>query len=156
MFPSSLRTLFYAFSHYFGPIGNWIAFGTQVFTYMAIWFLSMYSTVCYAKCLQWCLVILCHEWDVCIQVVLLALTTLKHYYYYYYYYYGSTAVCWPWTLFQFLNIYTVGRTPWTGDQPVAKPLPTHTEQHKHRINAHRHPCLEWDSNIWSKNSRERR
>jgi hypothetical protein len=21
----------------------------------------------------------------------------------------------------------------------------HTEQHKHRINAHRHPCLEWDS-----------
>jgi hypothetical protein len=23
------------------------------------------------------------------------------------------------------NLYTVGRTPWTGDQPVAKPLPTH-------------------------------
>jgi hypothetical protein len=22
----------------------------------------------------------------------------------------------------------------------------HTEQHKHRINARRHPCLEWDSN----------
>jgi hypothetical protein len=22
----------------------------------------------------------------------------------------------------------------------------HTEQHKHRINVHRHPCLEWDSN----------
>jgi hypothetical protein len=22
----------------------------------------------------------------------------------------------------------------------------HTWQHKHRINAHRHPCLEWDSN----------
>jgi hypothetical protein len=22
----------------------------------------------------------------------------------------------------------------------------HTEQHKYRINAHRHPCLEWDSN----------
>jgi hypothetical protein len=22
----------------------------------------------------------------------------------------------------------------------------HTEQHKHRINANRHPCLEWDSN----------
>jgi hypothetical protein len=22
----------------------------------------------------------------------------------------------------------------------------HTEYHKHRINAHRHPCLEWDSN----------
>jgi hypothetical protein len=30
----------------------------------------------------------------------------------------------PWSLFQFLNLYTVGRTPWTGDQPVARPLPT--------------------------------
>jgi hypothetical protein len=31
---------------------------------------------------------------------------------------------WPLPLFQFLNPYTVGRTPWTGDQPVARPLPT--------------------------------
>jgi hypothetical protein len=32
----------------------------------------------------------------------------------------------PWPLFQFYNhIYTVGRTPWTGDQPIARPLPTH-------------------------------
>jgi hypothetical protein len=23
----------------------------------------------------------------------------------------------------------------------------HTEQHKHRINVHRHPCVEWDSNL---------
>jgi hypothetical protein len=23
----------------------------------------------------------------------------------------------------------------------------HTEQHKHRINARKHPCLEWDSNL---------
>jgi hypothetical protein len=29
----------------------------------------------------------------------------------------------PWPLFQFLNLYTVGRTPWTGDQSVARPLP---------------------------------
>jgi hypothetical protein len=29
----------------------------------------------------------------------------------------------PWPLFQFLNLYTVGRTPWTEDQPVARPLP---------------------------------
>jgi hypothetical protein len=29
-----------------------------------------------------------------------------------------------WSLFQFLNLYTVGRTPWMGDQPVARP-PTH-------------------------------
>jgi hypothetical protein len=28
---------------------------------------------------------------------------------------------------QFLNPLTVGRTPWTGDQPVARPLPTQTQ-----------------------------
>jgi hypothetical protein len=33
--------------------------------------------------------------------------------------------CGPWPLFQFLNLYIVGRTPWTGDQPVVRPLPTH-------------------------------
>jgi hypothetical protein len=27
--------------------------------------------------------------------------------------------------FSFLILYTVGRTPWTGDQPVARPLSTH-------------------------------
>jgi hypothetical protein len=32
--------------------------------------------------------------------------------------------CGPWLRFQFLNLYTVGRTPWTGDKPVARPLPT--------------------------------
>jgi hypothetical protein len=33
---------------------------------------------------------------------------------------------WPWPLFQFPNnFHTVGRTPWTSDQPVARPLPTH-------------------------------
>jgi hypothetical protein len=45
-----------------------------------------------------------------------------------------------WPLFQFLILYTVGRTPWTGDQPVTRPLPTH------RINAHGYQCLECDSN----------
>jgi hypothetical protein len=34
--------------------------------------------------------------------------------------------------FSFLTLYRVGRTPWTGDQPVARPLLTN------RINAHRH------------------
>jgi hypothetical protein len=28
-------------------------------------------------------------------------------------------------IFSFLIIYTVGRTPWTGDQPVSRPLPKH-------------------------------
>jgi hypothetical protein len=45
---------------------------------------------------------------------------------------------------QFLNSKTAGRTPWTGDQPVARPLST--QKQKHRINADIHPCLEWDSN----------
>jgi hypothetical protein len=32
----------------------------------------------------------------------------------------------PWPPFQFLDIfYTVRRNPWTEDQPVARPLPTH-------------------------------
>jgi hypothetical protein len=36
--------------------------------------------------------------------------------------------------FSSLILYTVGRTPWTGDQAVARPLPSH-----------RQPYLEWDS-----------
>jgi hypothetical protein len=31
----------------------------------------------------------------------------------------------PWPFFDFLIAYTVGRTPLTGDQPVARQLPTH-------------------------------
>jgi hypothetical protein len=31
----------------------------------------------------------------------------------------------PGRFFSFVIRYTVGRTPWTGDQPVARPLPTH-------------------------------
>jgi hypothetical protein len=31
----------------------------------------------------------------------------------------------PWPLFHFLNPYTVSRTPWAGDRPVARLLPTH-------------------------------
>jgi hypothetical protein len=37
--------------------------------------------------------------------------------------------------FQFVNPYTVGRTPWTGDQPVARLLTTHrtTKKQNKRI-----------------------
>jgi hypothetical protein len=31
----------------------------------------------------------------------------------------------PWPLFSFLIVYTAGRTPRTGDQPAARPLPAH-------------------------------
>jgi hypothetical protein len=34
--------------------------------------------------------------------------------------------CGPWPLFQFLNPCAAGRTPWTGNQPVERPLPTHS------------------------------
>jgi hypothetical protein len=36
---------------------------------------------------------------------------------------------------------TVVRTPWTGDHPVARPLPT-----QDNTKADIHPCLEWDTN----------
>jgi hypothetical protein len=50
------------------------------------------------------------------------------------------SLCGPWPLFNFLILITVGKALWTGDQLVARPLPTH------KINADTHPCLEWDSN----------
>jgi hypothetical protein len=68
--------------------------------------------------------------------------------------YGSTVLSWTLAVFQFCNpIHS--RTPRTGDQPVARPLPTHrtTQIHNKRKT---HSCLEWDSNPLSKSSRERR
>jgi hypothetical protein len=53
----------------------------------------------------------------------------------------------PWPLIQFRNhFYTDGRTPWTSDQPVARPLPTHRTQ-THNKSTHRYPCLEWDPSV---------
>jgi hypothetical protein len=50
-----------------------------------------------------------------------------------------------WLLLQFLDLfYTVGRTPWTEDQPVARPLPTQNNT-EYKINAHRYLYLELDS-----------
>jgi hypothetical protein len=43
--------------------------------------------------------------------------------------YASTALVDLWPLFQFLNLYTVGRTPWTEDQ-LAGSRYLHTEQSK--------------------------
>jgi hypothetical protein len=45
----------------------------------------------------------------------------------------------PWSLFQFLNLHTVGMTPWTGDQPVSRPLPAYRTAHieyTHKIDIH--------------------
>jgi hypothetical protein len=53
--------------------------------------------------------------------------------------YGSTALV---DLNRFLSFLT----PWEGDQPVARPLPTHRTTRTQNKRTHRHPCLEWDSN----------
>jgi hypothetical protein len=59
---------------------------------------------------------------------------------------GCTALCWTLApFFNFLILYTVGRTLSTGNQPVARQY-LHTEQHKNRVDAHRHLFLEWNSN----------
>jgi hypothetical protein len=42
----------------------------------------------------------------------------------------------PLPLFSFLMLYTVGRTPLTGDQPVARPLPIHRSVQTQNKRAH--------------------
>jgi hypothetical protein len=80
------------------------------------------------------------------------------YLYYYYYYYGSTALLLGLgRFFSFLILYTFGRTPWTGDQPVARALPTRrTTQTQNKRTQYRTPCLELDSSPRSQRSNERR
>jgi hypothetical protein len=62
----------------------------------------------------------------------------------------------PWPLLQFCSLfYRDGRTPCTGISP-SQGRYLQTEQHKHRINTHKHSCLEWVSNPRSQLSRKRR
>jgi hypothetical protein len=58
--------------------------------------------------------------------------------------------------FSFLILFTFGKTPWTGDEPVARPLPTYRTTQTQNKSIHRHPCLEWDSNPRSQCSRGQR
>jgi hypothetical protein len=63
----------------------------------------------------------------------------------------------PWPPLQLLHIlFTDGRTSWTSDQPITRPLPTHRTTQTQNKSILRHPCLEWDSNPWSQRSSERR
>jgi hypothetical protein len=57
--------------------------------------------------------------------------------------------------FRFLILYAVGRTPWTGISPSQGHY-LHTEQHRHRTNAHRYPWLKWDPKPRFQRSSERR
>jgi hypothetical protein len=56
-----------------------------------------------------------------------------------------TALYWALAaFFSFLILYIVGRTPWTGDQPFARHLPTdRTTQTPNKHTKYRHPCVEW-------------
>jgi hypothetical protein len=54
----------------------------------------------------------------------------------------------PWPRFQFLNIHTVGRTPRTGDQSVAGPLPTYrTTQEQNKSTQTSIPRVSFDPTI---------
>jgi hypothetical protein len=84
------------------------------------------------------------------RITLLFMPSLLHYFSLSLWLYSSLAIG---RFFCFLLfLYTVGRTPWTGDQLVARPLPTH----KQRMNVHRHPCLDWDPNPRPQSSSGRR
>jgi hypothetical protein len=68
---------------------------------------------------------------------------------------GTTDLVGPWPLLQFYNLcYTDGKTPWTGDQLVARPLPTHRTTQTQNKRTNRHPFL--NSNSRSQHSNERR
>jgi hypothetical protein len=63
----------------------------------------------------------------------------------------------PWPLLQFLNLcYTDGRTPWTSDQPLSRPLPKYRTTETQNKPTRRHLCLELDSNPRSQCSSGRR
>jgi hypothetical protein len=54
----------------------------------------------------------------------------------------------PWPLFQFLSLLHSGRTPWTGDQPVARPLPAYrTAQTQNKGTQTSTPQVRFESTI---------
>jgi hypothetical protein len=63
--------------------------------------------------------------------------------------YGSTALRWTLAAFSVSwSFYTVGRTPWTGDQPVARPLPAHrTGQTQNKRTQTSMPQVEFEPTI---------
>jgi hypothetical protein len=90
------------------------------------------------------------EWYGDWRIITFKRTGRKHYVHYFLTFLLCRSIA-PCTLalffLSFLILYTVGRTPWTGDQLFARPLSTHRTTQK-RIKAHRYACLEWDSNPW--------
>jgi hypothetical protein len=61
---------------------------------------------------------------------------------------GSTDVCWTLELFQFLDLFTVGRTPWTSGHPVTRPLSTYrTPQTQNKRTQTSMPQMEFERTI---------
>jgi hypothetical protein len=56
----------------------------------------------------------------------------------------------PWPLFRFLYHYAVGRTPWTGDKPVAMTLPTHRTTQTHTDIRALSGIRTYDHSVWAK------
>jgi hypothetical protein len=54
------------------------------------------------------------------------------------------------------SFYIDGRTPWTRDQPFARPLPTHRTTQTQNKRTHKHPYSKWNSNPRSQRSSGRR
>jgi hypothetical protein len=52
----------------------------------------------------------------------------------------------PWLPFQFLDLFTLSIGLFERGNSPSQGSYLHTGQHKHRINAHSHPCLKCDSN----------
>jgi hypothetical protein len=60
--------------------------------------------------------------------------------------YGSTALCWALAAFSVSSSFTQSVGLFGRGLSPSQNRYLHTGQHKHRINAHRHPCLKWDPN----------
>jgi hypothetical protein len=52
----------------------------------------------------------------------------------------------PWLLFQFLDLFTQSVWLLGREMSPSQGRYLHTGQHRHRVNAYRHPCLKWDLN----------
>jgi hypothetical protein len=116
-----------------------------------------YLVVCFLTIRTKCSTVFSHAYSVlkreCLAVVSNSWAISK---WRYGYYYGSTALRWALVAFSVSWSYTQSvRLLGRGISPSQDPY-LHTEQHKHRIYAHRHPWLEWDSNPRSQRSNERR
>jgi hypothetical protein len=68
---------------------------------------------------------------------------MKKYFFFLSFLYDSTAIR---TLATFSVLYTVNRTPWTGDQPITRPLPKHrTTQTRNKHTQTSMPRVEFEA-----------